>query len=103
MEKDIEKRLVDGISKWGGKVYKFISPGNAGVPDRIVILPGENVFFVELKDDRGELSKLQKAQIRKLRSLGVKVFILRGMIEVENFLKYIDSVKLDSIRQDMFN
>ena len=29
--------------------YKFVSPGNAGVPDRVVILQGGKSGFVELK------------------------------------------------------
>lgn len=32
--------LVDGIRKLGGRAFKWVSPGNDGVPDRIVVLPG---------------------------------------------------------------
>ena len=39
-EKEIEKILVTGVKKLGGRAYKCASPGNDGVPDRIVILPG---------------------------------------------------------------
>ena len=48
-EKDIEKYLRDRIREIGGKAYKFVSPGNNGVPDRLVCLPGGRVVFVELK------------------------------------------------------
>ena len=40
LEKDIEKYLRDEIKKVGGIAYKFVSPGNSGVPDRLVLLPG---------------------------------------------------------------
>ena len=40
LEREIEKKLVDGVRKLGGRAYKFVSPGNDGVPDRIVVLPG---------------------------------------------------------------
>ena len=39
LEKDIEEKLRNKVKKLGGKAYKFVSPGNAGVPDRLVILP----------------------------------------------------------------
>ena len=39
LEKDIERKLVAGVKRSGGKAYKFVSPGNVGVPDRIVIWP----------------------------------------------------------------
>ena len=53
LEKDIEKLFRDEIKKAGGKAYKFTSPGNDGVPDRIVMLPGGHIVFVELKTDTG--------------------------------------------------
>ena len=57
LEKEIEKRLCDGVKKLGGYAYKFTSPGNDGVPDRMVIMPGGDITFVELKTDTGKLSK----------------------------------------------
>ena len=48
-EKDIEKILVEQVRKLGGRAYKWVSPGNDGVPDRIVIFPGRQPVFVELK------------------------------------------------------
>ena len=59
-ERDIEVLLRDGVKQLGGKAYKWVSPGNAGVPDRIVILPGGKVIFVELKQENGRLTRLQK-------------------------------------------
>lgn len=85
-EKEIEKKLREGIERLGGKAYKFISPGNRGVPDRIVALPGARIAFVELKTDKGELSGLQKVQTRKLTQMGFEVWILYGMDQVEAFL-----------------
>lgn len=86
MEKDIEKKFVDGIKKIGGRAYKFVSPGNAGVPDRIVVLPGGGVIFVELKTETGRLTGRQKIQIRTLSRLGCEVWKLYGEDHVEAFL-----------------
>lgn len=86
-EKDIEKILRDRVRELGGRAYKWTSPGNDGVPDRIVILPGGRPVFVELKTERGELSPLQKVQISRLRKLGQDVRVLKGVGEVEGFLE----------------
>lgn len=58
-EKDVEKLLTEEVKHLGGRAYKWTSPGNAGVPDRIVIFPGRQPMFVELKTDKGTLSALQ--------------------------------------------
>ena len=86
LERDVERKLTEGIKALGGLSYKFISPGNAGVPDRIVILPGGHVVFVELKTWRGQLTVLQMRQIERLRARGCTVRILHGELEVERYL-----------------
>ena len=101
LESEIEKKLVREIKKMGGMAYKFVSPGNAGVPDRIVILPGV-ITFVELKTETGRLSPGQKRQLGKLQDLGMKVVVLHGMKELEEFLNEIRpaSVPADSLQLD---
>ena len=88
-ERDTEKHLVDGVKKLGGRAYKWTSPGNDGVPDRIVILPGRPPIFVELKTDRGRLTALQNVQIGRLRDLGQDVRVLYGMDGVSRFLEEV--------------
>lgn len=85
LEKDIEKLFRDEIKKAGGKAYKFTSPGNDGVPDRIVMLPGGRIVFVELKTDTGKLSRLQELQRRQIAELGQTVRVLHGLAEVRDF------------------
>ena len=89
LEKNIERYLGDEIKKLGGKSYKFVSPGNSGVPDRIIFLPEGNIFFIELKTKKGTPSKLQRLQIRRLKKLGQDVRILYGLEEVKDFLDEI--------------
>lgn len=87
MEREIEKKLVDGVRKLGGRAYKFVSPGNDGVPDRIVVLPGRAPKFIELKTETGRLSSLQNVQIKRLKDLGQDVRILYGLEDVKRFLE----------------
>ena len=86
-EKDIEKILVAEVRKLGGRAYKWVSPGNDGVPDRIVIFPGKAPVFVELKTDTGKLSALQAVQIRRLGELGQKVYVAYGIDGVSQFFQ----------------
>jgi len=87
LEKDIERKLVIGVRRMGGAAYKWTSPGNIGVPDRIIMLPEGRIIFAELKTDKGRLSEVQKSQIRKLQSLGCDVRVVYGEEGVKSFLK----------------
>lgn len=85
LESTLERRFVNMVRKAGGKAYKFVSPGNLGVPDRIAILPRGRIWFVELKTETGRLSQVQKRQIDTLRSLGMNVFVLWGEKGLQRF------------------
>lgn len=89
LERDIERKLVDGVRKNGGRAFKWVSPGNAGVPDRIIILPGGRIIFIELKTETGAVRPVQKVMIGILRNLGCDVRVLKGMNEVTDFLEEI--------------
>lgn len=94
LEKDIEAKLVRGVRALGGECYKFVSPGTAGVPDRVAVFPGGAVVFVELKTDTGRLSPLQERQINKLRKIGASAVVLHGAKEVAEFLEYRRLLKM---------
>ena len=85
LESTLERRFVNMVRKSGGRAYKFVSPGNLGVPDRIAVLPKGRIWFVELKTETGRLSQVQKRQIDTLRSLGMNVFVLWGEKGLQRF------------------
>ncbi|MDB2033476.1 VRR-NUC domain-containing protein [[Clostridium] symbiosum] len=87
LEKDIEKILVGEVKKLGGRAYKWVSPGNDGVPDRIVVFPNRPPIFVELKSETGRLSALQQVQIKRLRELGQAVFVVKGIDGLSQFFQ----------------
>lgn len=89
-ESELESILVSEIRKAGGRSYKWVSPGNSGVPDRIVFLPGGKVFFVELKTDSGKVSAQQKIQINRIQSLGQDVRVVRGIRGLIDFFYAVD-------------
>ena len=80
-ERDIESGLRRQVEKMGGKFMKFTSPGNDGVPDRIAILPGGRVWFVELKREGEKPTAVQKWQMEQLRKMGCNVALITGKQE----------------------
>lgn len=94
-EKRVEALLTAGVKKLGGVAYKFVSPGNSGVPDRIIIMPGGKIYFVELKREGGQLTNLQKRQVSRIRKLDCRVDVLHGMAEVSSFLLRLQRDQLE--------
>lgn len=88
-EKQIEEYLRKCVKAIGGKAYKFISPGNDGVPDRLVCLPGGRVIFVELKAPGEKLRPLQSKRMTELTGLQQTVVVLDSKEEVDKFIKHI--------------
>lgn len=86
LEKDIEARLKRGVERAGGLCLKWVSPGCTGVMDRIVLLPGGRVIFVELKKPGGRLSERQKYMADKMKRLDLDVRCLWDMQQIEDFL-----------------
>lgn len=75
-EKTIEHDLVMEVKRVGGLALKFVSPGFDGVPDRLVLLQGGKMGFVEVKAPGKHPHPLQEARHRLLRRLGFKVYVL---------------------------
>ena len=73
LERDVEKALVSAAKKAGGIAPKFTSPGTAGMPDRLVILPEGKVCFVELKAPGQKPRPIQTRQMDRLTQLGCMV------------------------------
>ncbi|CDM90233.1 VRR-NUC domain-containing protein [Xenorhabdus bovienii] len=75
-ESVIENHLVKEIKKAGGIAYKFVSPGRRSVPDRICVLPGGRILFVECKAPGEKPRPDQIREHERLRALGCEVVIL---------------------------
>ena len=87
LENIIEKYLVSEVKKLGGTAYKFVSPGHAGVPDRLCLLPSGTVFFVELKATGKTTRPLQDRQIEKIRAYGQRVYIADSREKIKEILE----------------
>lgn len=88
LESRVEKRLTEGVRSLGGKAIKMV-PTVAGIPDRLVLLPGGRVFFVELKSPTGKLRRVQEVWLGRLDRLGMNTVVLGSTEEVDRWLKEI--------------
>ncbi len=81
-ERQIEQKLVKAVKAAGGIAPKLTSPGFDGVPDRLVLLQGGKMGFVEVKAPGKHPRPLQEARHRLLRRLGFKVYVLDGAEQI---------------------
>lgn len=86
-EADIEKRLKLKVNENGGLALKLVSPGFAGVPDRLVLFKGSKVVFVELKAPAKKLRALQQKRKKQLEALGFKVYKIDSYEAVDRMLE----------------
>lgn len=86
-EKMIERYLCDSVKQMGGVCLKYSNAGMVGYPDRICLLSGGVVFWVELKSKDGRLNEVQKIRIRQLRSMGHTVNVCRSKEDVDEVLE----------------
>lgn len=92
-EKAIEEYLRDQVRDAGGRAYKFTSPGNDGVPDRLVLLPGARIAFVELKAPGKKPTALQELQQNRIRDLGFSVSVIDSKSGVDEFIQQYTGVR----------
>lgn len=88
-EADIEMYLRDQVKAVGGRAYKFVSPGNSGVPDRLVLLPGGHAYFVELKAPGRKATDLQLLQQERIAALGFDVSVIDTKTKVDEFIRRV--------------
>lgn len=86
MEKQIEKHLVEAVEQLGGLCVKFPPLFFRGFPDRIVLLPGGAVVFVETKAPGRRPRLIQRKVHDRLRRLGFQVEVLDSVESVDGFI-----------------
>jgi len=90
-ERELERKLFNTVKAMGGLAPKFVSPGLDGMPDRIVLLPGGKIGFVEVKRRDLKYRPLQLRRAEQLRELGYKVFLLDRAEQIGEIINEIQS------------
>lgn len=73
-ESSIERYLRTRVERMGGLCWKWVSPGRVGVPDRIVMLKGGVIAFVELKNSGKSERPSQIVCQNRMKRMGCWVF-----------------------------
>lgn len=89
LEKEVEKYLRDEVAKIGGKAFKWVSPGNRAVPDRICCLPKGNMILVECKAPGKKPSPLQYKLHRMLQAMDHEVVVIDSKENIDDFIDVI--------------
>ena len=87
LETEIERKLVAVVKAHGGMCLK--QTGIAGIPDRLVLLPGGQAAFVELKAPGEKPRKLQRMRIKQLQKLGFRCYVIDSMQQVADLVDRI--------------
>ena len=90
-EKIIGQKFRAAVRAAGGVAVKFVSPGLDGMPDRLALLPGGRMAFVEVKASGKKPRPLQEARHRMLRQLGFKVYVLDDEKQIGGIIDEIQS------------
>ena len=90
-EKTVEQKLVRAVKMRGGICPKFISPGTSGMPDRLVLLHGGRMGFVELKAPGKKPRPIQERRLRERRQLGFYVAVVDGLEQIGGVLDAIQA------------
>lgn len=88
-EKFIESYLVSKLKMIGADPIKFEVFGRRGMPDRIVLIPGGKVIFVEVKALGKKLRPLQEKRKRELEKLGFEVHVIDSKKSVDELARRI--------------
>ncbi len=88
-EKHLEQVLTKEVKKRGGLALKFISPGMSGVPDRLIMMKGERIAFIELKAPGKKMRPLQIKRKRQLETLGFLVYCIDNKDQIGGVLDEI--------------
>ncbi|CAM3744670.1 VRR-NUC domain-containing protein [Cohnella lubricantis] len=85
-ESALERKARLAVESIGGEMPKWVSPGNRGVPDRIVILPRGRTVFVEMKAPGEPLEPLQRKWRKTLLGLGHRHYKIDSVEDIERFI-----------------
>ena len=88
-ERDVEQALTQAVQAHGGLCWKFTSPGLAGVPDRIIILPEGKIGFIEVKAPGQKPRPLQTHRLNQLHTLGATALTIDHPDQIEGALNEI--------------
>jgi hypothetical protein len=96
LERDVEDHLRSCVRSLGGEAYKFVSPQRCNVPDRIIVVPDVEVFFVECKKPGEGATAAQKREHDRLIAKGKTVFVVSDHASINEVIHYITRARFNA-------
>ncbi|MBD0853079.1 nuclease [Corynebacterium striatum] len=90
-EKDVEQALTQAVKKAGGISLKLVSPGTAGIPDRLILLRGGKAGFIEVKAPGQKPRALQMARLHQLQHQGFTATWIDHPAQIQDVLHAIQT------------
>ena len=90
-EKTIERKLTTDVRRRGGVALKLAATGISGMPDRLILLPGGKMAFVETKAPGKKPRALQEQRMLMLEHLGFRCFVIDSVGRIGEVLDDIQT------------
>ena len=94
LERNLEAHLVKRVAELGGDARKIQWVSRRGAPDRLVMLPGGRVLWLELKNPEAIKTfpanaheRQQQREIERMRGYGLQVEVVGTIERIEELLK----------------
>lgn len=88
-EKSIERYLVEQAKQNGLLCLKYSNPNMVGYPDRLLVLPGGGVVWVELKSKGRKPTKIQQIRMSELTGMGHWIEVIDNKADIDKLIKII--------------
>lgn len=96
-EKEVEQKFGQAVKKAGGRALKFTSPALAGVPDRLILMPGGRAAFAEIKAPGKKPRPLQQRRIQQLAELGFTTYVIDHPNQIPGVISEIHATPIPRI------
>ena len=99
-EREVESHLTKLCEAAGLPIFKFVPDQAPEMPDRMILLPGRRVVWVELKKPKGgRVAALQKYRHKVLREAGHRVEVVWTKEQAEALVAELSGKKREDLRE----
>ena len=101
-ESEVEQALRRAVEDEGGLCLKWVCPGHRGVPDRILLFPGELIAFVELKRPGAKVKAggLQEWWREKIQSFSFRCYEISTVEQAKSVVSTLSTESMERVCAD---
>lgn len=92
IESSIERSIKYYVASKGGMLIKQNADLYKGIPDRLVLMPNGQMFFIEIKDPKGHVSEIQAHWIKILGNMKVRAYVVNSLEKFKYLWRDLENV-----------